>query len=94
MVERQVEALRVVGSSPALGTNMPVKFIRYGHPTHIREVVGSSPTAGTKRRDIMNPYEINELENQDLYCEFCDCLISTQEYLDNQGICNKCLEKE
>ena len=42
----------------------------------------------------MNPYEINELENQDLYCEICDCLISTKEYLDNQGICNKCLEKE
>ena len=42
----------------------------------------------------MNPYEINELENQNLYCELCDCLISTQEYLDNQGICNKCLEKE
>ena len=39
----------------------------------------------------MYPYE---LENQDLYCEKCECLISIQEYLDNQGICNKCLEKE
>ena len=73
---------------------MPVKFIRYGRPTHIREVVGSSPTTGTKRSDNMNPYEISELENQDLYCELCDYLISSQEYLDNQGICNKCLEKE
>lgn len=42
----------------------------------------------------MNPYEINELENRDLYCEECESLISVQEYLDNQGICNKCLEKE
>ncbi len=42
----------------------------------------------------MNPYEISELENKDLYCEDCESVISTQTYLDNQGICNKCLEKE
>ena len=42
----------------------------------------------------MNPYEISELENRDLYCEKCESLISTQEYLDNQGVCDKCLEKE
>ena len=42
----------------------------------------------------MNPYEINELENRDLFCEQCGNLISTKEYLNNEGICNKCLEKE
>ena len=42
----------------------------------------------------MNPYEWNELENQDLYCEICKSLISTQTYLDNYGVCDKCLEKE
>lgn len=64
------------------------------HRSEKPEGDGSTPSPGTKRRDDMNPYEINELENQDLYCEICDCLISTKEYLDNQGICNKCLEKE
>ena len=42
----------------------------------------------------MNPYEWNELENQDLYCEICKSLISTQTYLDNYSICDKCLERE
>ena len=57
-------------------------------------VAGSIPARGTRRRINMNPYEISELENKDLYCEQCECLISVKEYLDNQGICNKCLEKE
>ena len=39
---------------------------------------------------IMNIYEIAELENQDLYCEYCESLISTKEYIDNDGLCNKC----
>lgn len=38
----------------------------------------------------MNIYEIAELENQDLYCENCESLISTVEYLDNDGLCDKC----
>ena len=29
----------------------------------------------------MNIYEIAELENQDLYCENCENLISTKEYI-------------
>ena len=41
----------------------------------------------------MNPYEINELENKNLYCEECGCLISTKTYLNNEGFCDKCLEK-
>ena len=38
----------------------------------------------------MNIYEIAELENQDLYCENCESLISTKEYIDNDGLCDKC----
>ena len=38
----------------------------------------------------MNVYEISDLENQDLYCENCRKLISTKEYIDNDGLCNKC----
>lgn len=38
----------------------------------------------------MNIYEISDLENQDLYCENCGNLISTKEYIDNDGLCNKC----
>ena len=41
----------------------------------------------------MNPYEICELENKDLHCELCNSLISTKEYLNNEGFCNKCVEK-
>ena len=37
-------------------------------------------------------YEFSELELRDLYCEICGNLISTAEYLDNEGICNTCLE--
>ena len=40
----------------------------------------------------MNSYELCELENSDLFCEHCGSLISTSEYLDNEGICNKCLD--
>ena len=42
----------------------------------------------------MNPYEINELESRDLYCAECGILISTQTYIENESICDKCLEKE
>ena len=33
---------------------MPEKLIGYGHPTHIREVVGSSPTSGTNLQKEVN----------------------------------------
>ena len=42
----------------------------------------------------MNPYEINELESRDLYCEICWRIISTIEYLENNGICDQCIEEE
>jgi uncharacterized CHY-type Zn-finger protein len=41
----------------------------------------------------MNPYEEAELEQKDLICEICECLISTKEYVENDGICNKCVER-
>ena len=41
----------------------------------------------------MNPYEIAELEKLDLICEKCGRIISTQEYLDNESLCNVCVEE-
>ena len=41
----------------------------------------------------MNPYEEVELENRDLICEKCGRIISTREYLDNEGICDICVEE-
>lgn len=38
----------------------------------------------------MNLYEINEYESKDLYCEGCGKLMSTKEYLENEGICDDC----
>ena len=38
----------------------------------------------------MNLYEINEYEGKDLYCEGCGKLMSTKEYLENEGICDDC----
>ena len=40
----------------------------------------------------MNPYEEFELENKDLYCDNCWCLISVREYYDNCGLCDNCAE--
>lgn len=42
----------------------------------------------------MNPYEYSELEKQDLYCENCEKLISTREYIDNDGLCDSCYNEE
>ena len=41
----------------------------------------------------MNVYEIAALENQDLYCENCENPISTVEYIDNDGLCDKCYDE-
>ena len=41
----------------------------------------------------MNPYEISELEGKELYCELCNDIISTAQYLNNEGICDICLLK-
>lgn len=41
---------------------------------------------------MLNPYAEAELENQDLYCEICGELISTQTYINNSGICEQCVE--
>ena len=41
---------------------------------------------------MMNLYEINEYEGRDLYCEGCGKLMSTKEYLENEGICDDCAE--
>lgn len=38
----------------------------------------------------MNVYEISELEGQELHCEWCGELVSTTEYIDNDGFCNTC----
>ena len=60
---------------------------------HNRDDLGSSPRGPTKRRMYMNPYEIVELEKLDLICEKCGRIISTQEYLDNESLCNVCVEE-
>ena len=39
---------------------------------------------------MINLYEINEYEGKDLYCEGCGKLMSTKEYLENEGICDDC----
>lgn len=39
---------------------------------------------------MFNPYEYAELELQDLYCEQCGEIISTQEYINNDGLCDNC----
>lgn len=39
---------------------------------------------------MMSVYEEAELERRDLVCEQCGCIISTQEYLSNDGLCDKC----
>ena len=39
----------------------------------------------------MNPYEFSEYEEKDLYCEECGRLMSTKEYLENEGICDDCI---
>ena len=40
----------------------------------------------------MNDYEISKLKGHDLHCEWCGELISTSEYLENEGFCNNCNE--
>lgn len=40
----------------------------------------------------MNPYEIVELEGQNLCCEWCGGPVSTTEYIDNDGFCSTCAE--
>lgn len=42
----------------------------------------------------MNPYDKAYLESRDLYCELCGKLISTNEYLENDGICDNCYDNE
>lgn len=54
--------------------------------TEVKKPYFFKPSGGI----FMNIYEIAELENQDLYCENCENLISTKEYIDNDGLCNKC----
>ena len=54
---------------------------------------GSNPPRGTKGEIKMNPYEESELENRDLYCDICWCVISTREYFDNEGLCDACAEE-
>ena len=63
------------------------------HPAHNRDDLGSNPRGPTRRRICMNPYEEAELEQRDLVCENCWCVISVREYMDNQGICDKCIEE-
>lgn len=41
----------------------------------------------------MNPYEISELEAKELYCELCNNIMSTSQYLNNEGVCDICLLK-
>ena len=41
----------------------------------------------------MNPYEEAELENRDLTCAICWQAISTREYIENDGICDQCVEE-
>ena len=38
----------------------------------------------------MNPYEISELEGKELYCENCGEIISTEQYLEFEGLCECC----
>ena len=40
----------------------------------------------------MNPYEISELENKDLFCENCGKTISSEEYLEFNGLCAVCFD--
>lgn len=40
----------------------------------------------------MNPYEISELEGKDLYCENCGKPISTEDYLEFNGLCCFCFK--
>ena len=54
--------------------------------TEVKKPYSFKPLGGMS----MNIYEIAELENQDLYCENCENLISTKEYIDNDGLCDKC----
>lgn len=42
----------------------------------------------------MNPYEISELESKELYCEICGELISTDIYIENEGLCSSCMKGE
>ena len=38
----------------------------------------------------LNPYEVSELEGKDLICTCCGNIISTEEYIENDGFCNDC----
>lgn len=38
----------------------------------------------------MNPYEISELEGKELYCEICGEVISTEQYIEFEGLCECC----
>ena len=38
----------------------------------------------------MNIYEEVELEARDLACDICKKLISIEEYVENDGVCNDC----
>ena len=60
---------------------------------HNRVYLGSSPRGPTKRRIDMNPYEEAELGNRDLTCEICWKIISTKEFIENEGICDQCAEE-
>lgn len=39
----------------------------------------------------MNPYEEAELEARDLTCEWCGDPISSAQYHDNEGLCDRCV---
>lgn len=41
----------------------------------------------------MNPYELSVLEGRDLYCEQCGEYISLDEYIDNDELCDICVEE-
>jgi hypothetical protein len=40
----------------------------------------------------MIDYEFSDLERHELHCEWCGKLISTSEFLENEGFCNNCNE--
>ena len=41
----------------------------------------------------MNDYEWSWYESRDWFCEICGSLISTDEKIENDGLCNKCVEE-
>ena len=45
------------------------------------------------KETIMNKHEWSWFESRDWFCDMCGKLISTDEFIDNYGLCNECVEK-